>query len=99
MGDISKHFNRSEFSCSDNCGFNAVDVVLLELLEKIREKFGAVIVHCACRCQFKNIEVGSKDTSQHLRGMAADFHIDGVDPWEIASYADDLLKDYGGQGS
>jgi uncharacterized protein YcbK (DUF882 family) len=86
MGDVSKHFNRSEFACNcpDNCGFSAVDVDLLSVLESVREKFGPVIMHCACRCLKYNRELGSKDTSQHVKGLAADFHINGVEPEKMA---------------
>jgi uncharacterized protein YcbK (DUF882 family) len=98
MGDMSEFFSRSEFACSCGCGFEAVDKELLEILGKIRNHFGPVIMHCACRCKKKNDEVGSKDTSQHIKGMAADFHIPNVEPEQIAYYADGLMPDKGGVG-
>ncbi len=94
----NKYFTRNEFSCTDQCGFNAVDVDLLDVLVKIREEFGPVIMHCACRCKKRNDEAGSKDSSQHLRGLAADFHIHDVSPDKIAYFADELLKQSGGIG-
>lgn len=94
----SKYFNRKEFSCSCGCGFDAVDVDLLEMITKVREKFGAVIVHCACRCKKKNDEVGSKDTSQHLRGKAIDFHVKGIVNDKIAYWIDEQLGETGGVG-
>jgi uncharacterized protein YcbK (DUF882 family) len=94
----SEFFRRSEFACSCECGFNAVDVDLLDILTKVREEFGPVIIHCACRCKKKNDEVGSKDSSQHLRGLAADFHINGVEAETIAYFADGLMPDSGGVG-
>ena len=39
-----------------------------------------VHINCACRCLTHNRSIGSKDTSQHVRGMAADFHIGDVKP-------------------
>lgn len=99
MGDISAHFSRKEFACSDNCGFNACDIELVDVLEKVRERFGRpVIVHCGCRCLDKNKSVGSKDTSKHIRGIACDFHIDSVTPLEIAGYLETIMPDFGGIG-
>jgi uncharacterized protein YcbK (DUF882 family) len=86
MGDISTHFSRSEFEChcNNDCGFNAVDIDLLNMLEQVRTHFGRpVIIHCACRCLEHNRSVGSKDTSQHIKGLAADFHINGIDHQDI----------------
>ena len=98
MGDISEHFNRSEYSCSCGCGFDAVDKELNEIMEKIRSNFGPVQVHCACRCLKHNQEVGSKDTSQHVRGLAADFHINDINNESIIYYANELLPNKGGIG-
>ena len=100
MGDVSWHFNRSEFACSCGCGFEAADVRLLEILEAIRTEFGhnPVKIHCACRCLKKNRSIGSKDTSQHVKGMAVDFHIDGITPHAIYKYADEFLRETGGVG-
>jgi uncharacterized protein YcbK (DUF882 family) len=98
MGDVNQYFNRSEFSCSDSCGFEAVDIGLLDVLTKIRKRFGPVVMHCACRCKKKNDEVGSRDTSQHMKGLAADFHIPNTPNDQIAFYADELMPEKGGVG-
>jgi len=92
MGDVSLHFDRSEFSCKCGCGFSAVDVQLLGILERIREHFKKPVnITNVCRCLAHNREVGSEDTSQHVRGMAADIWIEGVEPETIAHYVDDYL--------
>jgi len=101
MGDISEHFSRSEFSCSCGCGFEAVDFELVEILERTRAYFGGkpLHIHCACRCLEHNKSIGSKDTSQHIKGMAVDFHINDVKPIDIAWYVDrHCLPDSGGIG-
>ena len=99
MGNISAHFSRSEFACSCGCGFDACDIELVDVMEKVREHFGRpVIVHCACRCLEKNKSVGSKDTSKHIRGIACDFHIDGISNLEIAAYIETIMPDFGGIG-
>jgi uncharacterized protein YcbK (DUF882 family) len=99
MGDISKHFSRNEFACSDQCGFEAVDVELLSILEWLREEYKKpVIIHCACRCLNKNREVGSKDSSQHIRGLAVDFHIPDVPNDKIAYKLGKKMGNRGGIG-
>ena len=88
MGDISAHFDRRELECRCGCHFKACDIELLDILEDVRARFGSkpIQVHCACRCKEHNRNVGSKDTSQHVKGMAADFHIDGIDNQDIYDY-------------
>ena len=101
MGDISKHFNRSEFACkcTSECEYNAIDARLLEILEKMREYFGKpVIVNSGCRCPEHNFFVGSDDSSQHIRSKAADITIKGVQVDDIFNYAIHLLAGKGGIG-
>lgn len=101
MGDISEHFSLKEFRCNcrNDCGFEAVDHRLLLLLEKIRNYFNKPVnVHCINRCPAYNREKRSKDTSQHIRGLAADIHIKGVSVNELAEYADILMPNSGGIG-
>ena len=101
MGDISKHFSRHEFrcKCSNNCGFEAVDIELIKILEKVRAHFGEpIIVHCGCRCIQHNRSIGSKDTSKHTKGIACDFHIKGILPDIINAYLEAIMADWGGLG-
>jgi uncharacterized protein YcbK (DUF882 family) len=98
MGDISTHFNRSEYACKCGCGFDAVDKELNSIQEKTRDKFGPIHNNCACRCLEHNRSIGSKDTSQHIKGMAVDFYINGVELQEIKDYVETLLIDRGGIG-
>jgi uncharacterized protein YcbK (DUF882 family) len=91
MDKISKHFSRSEFACSCNCGFDTIDTVTLEALEAIRGHFEApVMITSACRCTAHNAAVGGAENSQHVKGRAADIQVKGVEPERIANYAEDL---------
>lgn len=92
MGNISPHFNRSEFACKCGCGFAAVDKELNAILEDVRMHFKSpLIINCACRCPSHNIAIGGVADSQHVYGMAADIKVNGINPTEVASY---LEKEY-----
>jgi uncharacterized protein YcbK (DUF882 family) len=84
MGDLSKHFNRSEFACKCGCGFDTVDYGLLDTLEYIREWFAEpVTINSACRCIAHNKAVGGSDNSQHLKGKAADIVVRDNSPTRV----------------
>jgi uncharacterized protein YcbK (DUF882 family) len=95
---ISRHFERKEFACKGNgcdCGgrFAAVDVELVEVLERVREKFGPVFINSACRCPSHNRKVGGKPHSYHVRGMAADIRSPAATPEEIFGFLDSAYPD------
>ena len=82
MGDLSEHFNTSEFACSCGCGFGAslgdVSQDLLELLEDIREEVGGPLrINSGCRCANFNDEIGGASFSRHTTGEAADISVQG----------------------
>jgi hypothetical protein len=67
---------------------------LAEFLEQIRTLLGdkPIIVNSAFRSQDVNTAVGSKDTSDHRRGCAADIRVVGMTPDQVvrAIMASDL---------
>lgn len=85
---ISKHFLRGEFACKCNCGFSTVDVKLLEILEIVRSKYGAVTINSACRCDEHNNKIGGSYGSKHKQGIAADIVVNGTSPDEIYMFLD-----------
>lgn len=99
MGDISTHFNRSEFACHCNCGFDTVDAELLHKLEIIRTHFDSPIqINSGCRCPDYNAKIGGKPDSQHTKGRAADIVVNGCSPTEVANYLEYLLGSDCGMG-
>ena len=98
MGDLSRYFDRSEFACKCGCGFQTVDVDLLNLLMMVRNKFGAsVTINSACRCLEYNEEVQHKankhyvpysSKSNHMQGVAADIVVKGIDQGYVYAYLD-----------
>ena len=96
---VSAHFKVNEFACTDGSDAVFVSPELVKVLQKIRVKFGKPVhINSGYRTATKNKAVGGAQYSQHLYGMAADIHIDGVTPKEIAAYAETLLKNTGGIG-
>jgi len=86
MGDISKYFSRKEFSCECGCGFAAVDVELLKVLEDVRTYFfNPVIINSGCRCMTHNKAIGGSKKSKHILGIAADIVVENI-PAEAVYY-------------
>jgi uncharacterized protein YcbK (DUF882 family) len=87
MGDISEHFDREEFACKCGCGYDTVDVELIEVLEKVRCYFDApVTISSGCRCSVHNAAVGGSLNSQHVLGRAADINVNLVKPEEVQKF-------------
>jgi hypothetical protein len=84
--NLSPHFTLEEL-CSTRTGLpnQPTDAALAslrsvaELLEAVRAHFGRpILVHSGYRSPAVNAAIGGAKTSQHMKGEAADFHVDGV---------------------
>lgn len=96
---LSKNFTVKEFACSDGTDTVFISLALVNLLQKIRDNFGkAVIINSAYRTEAHNKSIGGATYSQHKYGLAADIHINGVTPKEIAIYVETLMPSSGGIG-
>lgn len=82
------HFARREFACKCGCGFDAVDIELLGVLEQLRQDLGnrPVSITSACRCEAHNRKVGGARHSVHKQGKAADIRVKGLLPAQVADY-------------
>ena len=90
---MTPHFSLAELTHTDHREFdnvpNADEIAnlqrLAELLEKVKTLLGdkPVMINSAFRCKQVNDAVGSKDTSQHRLGCAADIRIPGMLPDEV----------------
>lgn len=86
---LSRSFKAREFACKDGSEKILIDSRLVELLQKIRDKFGvAVIINSAYRTPSHNAKVGGAKNSYHVQGMAADIVIKGISPKRVAQYAE-----------
>jgi len=90
---LSEHFSLEELTHTDHREFdntpNADEIAnlnrLANFLEQVKTVLGGkpVMINSAFRCKQVNDAVGSKDTSQHRIGCAADLRIPGMTPDEV----------------
>ena len=95
---VTAHFKLKEFACK-NSEAVIVSENLCYVLEAVRAHFGKpVVVNSGYRTPEYNAKIGGAVKSQHMLGMAADIHISGVKPSDVAAYARVLMPTYGGIG-
>lgn len=91
---LSDNFKTGEFHCQGVgcCTETAIDEKLVEYLQKIRDHFGKpVLINSGYRCKKHNAEIPNAGTkSKHMDGKAADIMIRGVQPAEIAQFAESI---------
>jgi len=90
---MTPHFTLAELTYTDHRTLdNTPDAVALanlqrlaEFLEKVKEllRFKPIMINSAYRSKAVNDAVGSKDTSQHRLGCAADLRVPGMTPKEV----------------
>jgi hypothetical protein len=90
---LTPHFTLEELTVTDHREFdnipNSSEINnlkrLAEMLEEVKALLGGkpIIVNSAFRSKQVNDAVGSKDTSQHRVGCAADIRVPGVTPDEV----------------
>ena len=96
---LSENFKVCEFKCNDGSDKVLIDTELVAVLQNIRNHFGkAVTINSAYRSPVYNKKVGGVSNSQHVKGTAADICISGVNPKEIAQYAEYIMPKKGGIG-
>ncbi len=93
---LTANFSLSEFECK--CGCEMPDDVfdnvkeLAKSLQILRDKIKKPIkVNSSYRCLSHNKNIGSKSTSQHVLGKAADIVVKELKPNEVADIADQLM--------
>lgn len=87
MSKIAKNFYRSEFACKCGCGFDTVDIRLIQVLQDIRWHLGPVLIISGCRCPKHNATIpGAAENSQHVYGRAADIVVMGVHEDKVVEF-------------
>jgi zinc D-Ala-D-Ala carboxypeptidase len=101
---LSKNFNLVEMTKSQTATRKGIDntpsaehqsnlqSLCMHVLQPIRDHFSQVVtVSSAYRSPDLCLAIGSKITSQHAKGQAADFEIFGVSNKELADYINENL--------
>ena len=93
--NLSENFTYEELTHTDHREFdntpNEIEMAnlvrLANFLEQVKELLGGklIIINSAFRCHEVNQAVGSKDSSQHRHGCAADIRVPGMTPDEVVS--------------
>jgi putative chitinase len=91
--NLTEHFTLEELTHTDHRELenipNEIELAnlkrLAEFLEKVKTVLGGkpIMVNSAFRSKAVNDAVGSKDTSQHRVGCAADLRVPGMTPDEV----------------
>lgn len=81
------HTDHREFDNTPNETEMANLVRLANFLEQVKEMLGGkpIMINSAFRSEEVNRAVGSKDTSQHRRGCAADLRVPDMTPDEVVT--------------
>jgi len=90
---IATNFRAREFDCHGRgcCTKTPIDEKLVSILQNIRDHFQKPVIVTAYRCETYNALVANAASrSYHIFGQAADIHINGVAPAEIAKYAESI---------
>ena len=90
---LSRSFRAKEFACKDGTDPLFVDSELVQVLQAIRDHFGApVVITSGYRTAAHNRAVGGAVYSQHQYGRAADIRVSGVPVEQLAAYAETLFS-------
>ena len=93
--NLSPHFTLEELTFTDHREYDNTPndqelanlVRLADFLEQVKTLLGGkpIMINSAFRSEEVNKAVGSKDTSQHRRGCAADIRVPGMTPDEVVT--------------
>ena len=72
-GQLTEHFSRKEFDCQCGCGTGEISMELVKNLELVRLEYDKPMrINSGIRCLNHNRSIGSRDTSSHIKCLAAD---------------------------
>ena len=93
---LTKNFKLEEFECKDGSeipplAFKEI-LKLSEALQVVRDRIGYPIrITSSYRSLKHNRSIGSKDTSQHVKGKAADIQVEELIPKELYDIIEALM--------
>jgi len=79
-GQLTEHFYKKEFDCKCGCGTGQINKVLVDKLEMARRDYQQPMrINSGIRCLDHNRSIGSRDTSSHIKCVAADISCKGME--------------------
>ena len=97
---LSAHFSLAELTKTSRNVDNTPSIeeidslrqLCVNVLEKVREQFGRpVLIHSGYRNRVLNTAIGGSVTSQHMKGEAADFHVNDFTVYQVATWISEDL--------
>lgn len=89
--NITANFKVKEFACKDGSDTIIIHEDFVQKLQQIRNHFGrAVNINSAYRTREHNKREGGSSNSYHIKGRAFDLAISGVNPNDMARYAQSI---------
>ena len=89
--NITANFKVKEFACKDGSDTIILHEDFVQKLQQIRNHFGRPVnINSAYRTRSHNKKEGGSSNSYHIKGRAFDLSINGVNPNEMAKYAQSI---------
>lgn len=86
---LQPNFRIAEFACRDGSDKILLAPELVRNLQAIRDHYQRPVkINSGYRTPSYNRRVGGVKGSFHTRGLAADFRVEGIEPWQIKTDID-----------
>lgn len=91
---VGKYFKVKEFRCKDNSQVVFIDTYLVSILDILRERIGKpVIITSGYRTPEWNRKCDGAKYSYHMRGMAADIRVKGMNAKQLANELNAIIPE------
>lgn len=91
---LTEHFKVKEFACKDGSQIVFIDRYLVSILDILRNQIGKpIIITSGYRTPEWNKKCNGAKYSYHMRGMAADIRVNGMNAKELANKLDKIIPD------
>lgn len=91
---LARHFKVKEFACKDGSPVVFIDDHLYTILDILRHELGKpVIITSGYRTPEWNAKCNGAKYSYHMRGMAADIRVNGMNAKELANKLNEIVPD------
>lgn len=94
---LSPNFSAKEFDCKcGKCQETLIDLDHVQRLQQLRDNIGrSITITSAYRCLAHNTAIGGEKNSQHMKGLATDITVKGMQPDEVADSAEKIFDGLG----